>query len=147
MTSGYTCIFEHTETHSLCWLKQDEPSKKVNLSHTLNTNPANVMETADLSRYSALVVASVKASLHPHRLREEHRRKLDGGWLYVLQEEQDERFWRLSEEGKTADCIKTSKRVPKKHRDGENFKYSKTWCTDSITLSYYAIHLLLSKEN
>ncbi len=40
-----------------------------------------------------------------------------------------------------------SKRVPKKHRDGENFKYSKTWCTDSITLSYYAIHLLLSKEN
>ncbi len=79
MTSGYTCIFEHTETHSLCWLKQDEPSKKVNLSHTLNANPADVMETADLSRYSALVVVSVKASLHLHRFREEHRRKLDGG--------------------------------------------------------------------
>lgn len=40
-----------------------------------------------------------------------------------------------------------SKRVPKKHRDSENLKFHKTWCTDSITLSYYVIHLLLSKEN
>lgn len=81
MTSGYTCMFEHTQTHthSLSWLKQEESSKKVNLSHTLKTNPANLMETADLPRFSALVVVSVKASLHPHRFGAEHRRKLDGG--------------------------------------------------------------------
>ncbi len=103
-----TLAFLNTQRHTVSAGSNKKSSKKVNLSHTLNTNPANLMEIADLSRYSVLVVASVKASLHLHRLREEHRRKLDGGWLYVLQEEQDERFWRLSEEGKTADYIKTS---------------------------------------
>lgn len=43
--------------------------------------------------------------------------------------------------------IKTSKAVPKKHRDSEKLQFCKTRCMDVITLSYYVFLLLLWEEN